>query len=283
MDLQRLINWNAVELLENAEILEERPRRIYNRQRDPFELNDDQFIRLFRLNKDLATNIINLFDELHDNPHRRSSALTSETKVLTALRFYASGSYQMDVGYNYQLACSQPSVSRCLRDVNSLLNNPVMFNEWVHFPRSIPELESLRNRFYTDYGFPGVCGCVDCTHIAIVPPSRHDNVYPEHVYVNRKGYHSFNVQLICDSGMKIIHVNAKYPGSSHNSFIWNNSNVLPLFQTLHARGHDQFHLLENLLYMYGINCISVCDSTCTSSVYRGFWLRLTTMAFDTNT
>ncbi|XP_048515024.1 putative nuclease HARBI1 [Athalia rosae] len=189
----------------------------------------------------------------------------------------------MDVGYNYQLACSQPSVSRCLRDVNSLLNNPVMFNEWVHFPRSIPELESLRNRFYTDYGFPGVCGCVDCTHIAIVPPSRHDNVYPEHVYVNRKGYHSLNVQLICDSGMKIIHVNAKYPGSSHDSFIWNNLNVLPLFQTLHARVHDQFHLLENLLYMYGINCISVCDSTCTSSVYRGFWLRLTTMAFDTNT
>lgn len=44
--------------------------------------------------------------------------------------------------------------------------------------------------------FPGVVGCIDCTHVAIVPPnSQNDNV-PEYVYVNRKGYHSLNVQLV---------------------------------------------------------------------------------------
>lgn len=33
------------------------------------------------------------------------------------------------------------------------------------------------------YGFPGVYGCIDCTPITIVPPSRiirEENDYPEH-------------------------------------------------------------------------------------------------------
>lgn len=51
-------------------------------------------------------------------------------------------------------------------------------------------------RFFEEYGFPGVIGCIDCTHVAIVPPKRDDPEYPEHLYVNRKGYHSINVQLV---------------------------------------------------------------------------------------
>ena len=38
---------------------------------------------------------------------------------------------------------------------------------------------------------PGVIGCIDCTHIAIVKP---DN--DEHLFFNRKGYHSLNVQMV---------------------------------------------------------------------------------------
>lgn len=51
-------------------------------------------------------------------------------------------------------------------------------------------------RFYDNHRFPGVIGCIDCTHIAIFPPQVHDAVNPEHLYVNRKGYHSINVQLV---------------------------------------------------------------------------------------
>lgn len=44
--------------------------------------------------------------------------------------------------------------------------------------------------------FPGVVGCIDCTHIAIVPPNNQNVEIPEYIYVNRKGYHSLNVQLV---------------------------------------------------------------------------------------
>jgi len=36
---------------------------------------------------------------------------------------------------------------------------------------------------------------VDVTHIAIVPP-KSVGMYPEHIYVNRKNYHSINTQLV---------------------------------------------------------------------------------------
>lgn len=51
-------------------------------------------------------------------------------------------------------------------------------------------------RFYARYQFPGIIGCVDCTHVAIIGPPVNDELYPEHIYINRKGYHSINVQLV---------------------------------------------------------------------------------------
>lgn len=50
-------------------------------------------------------------------------------------------------------------------------------------------------RFQDIFDIPAV-GCIDCTHIAIVPPKTEDEIYPELAYVNRKGYHSINVQLV---------------------------------------------------------------------------------------
>ena len=40
-------------------------------------------------------------------------------------------------------------------------------------------------------GFPTVLGCIDCTHVRISTPK--DN---EVDYVNRKGYHSLNMQVM---------------------------------------------------------------------------------------
>ncbi|XP_029178453.1 putative nuclease HARBI1 [Nylanderia fulva] len=162
--------------------------------------------------------------------------------VLAALRFYASGSYQNCIGKNIHMAISQPSISRCVRNVTNILNRPEIFNTWVCFPNNLQKLQQLRNKFWIKHRFPGVIGCIDCTHVAIVPPPKEDENYPEHIYVNRKGYHSINVQLICDSDLRIMNVNARYPGSTHDSYIWNNSNVLPIMQDIYNRGHNFFLL-----------------------------------------
>lgn len=51
-------------------------------------------------------------------------------------------------------------------------------------------------RFTEIAGFPGIIGAVDGTHIAIVAPSNQNEQYKEYTYVNRKGFHSLNVQLV---------------------------------------------------------------------------------------
>ena len=50
-----------------------------------------------------------------------------------------------------------------------------------------------RAGMYEIAGFPCVIGWVDGTHIRIQEPSQN-----EPNYVNRKNYHSINVQVICD-------------------------------------------------------------------------------------
>ncbi|XP_033096701.1 putative nuclease HARBI1 [Anneissia japonica] len=83
----------------------------------------------------------------------------------------------------------------------------------------------IQQQFFRKFQFPRIIGAIDGTHVAIKAPS-----VDEHVYVNRKSYHSINVQAICDSNLKFLDVVAKYPGSCHDSFILSNSTIGQRFQ-----------------------------------------------------
>uniref|UniRef100_A0A3Q2PB11 DDE Tnp4 domain-containing protein n=1 Tax=Fundulus heteroclitus TaxID=8078 RepID=A0A3Q2PB11_FUNHE len=49
-------------------------------------------------------------------------------------------------------------------------------------------------------------------------------------FVNRKGFHSVNVQMVCDSMHLITNVEAKWPGSVHDSRIFRESHLFTLFE-----------------------------------------------------
>lgn len=93
----------------------------------------------------------------------------------------------------------------------------------------------IKEEFMRSYNFPGCIGAIDCTHIAIIQPS-----IEEHNFLNRKGFHSLNVQVVCDSNMKILNINANFPGSNHDSFIWRQSRLKEFVDGLYnsgMRGH----------------------------------------------
>lgn len=46
------------------------------------------------------------------------------------------------------------------------------------------------------HGIAGVIGCIDCTHVAINATSIDEGGLEEYISVNRKNYHSRNVQLV---------------------------------------------------------------------------------------
>lgn len=56
------------------------------------------------------------------------------------------------------------------------------------------------------------------------------------IYRNRKNYFSINAQFICNAEMKIMNVVARWPGSAHDSTIFNNSNVRRDFENNRYRG-----------------------------------------------
>ncbi|XP_053561284.1 putative nuclease HARBI1 [Bombina bombina] len=72
---------------------------------------------------------------------------------------------------------------------------------------------------------PNVLGAIDCTHIALVPPSSAE----EH-YRNRKKFHSFNVQAVCDSKLQIWEVRSGFHGSCHDYHILKQSQLYTSFE-----------------------------------------------------
>ncbi len=67
---------------------------------------------------------------------------------------------------------------------------------------------------------------IDCTHIRIVKPS----VANPETYRNRKNYFSINVQAACDASLKFTNVVARWPGSTHDARIFDNSALCARFE-----------------------------------------------------
>lgn len=95
----------------NARIDLRNERRLLRQDSNPFLLPANQFVELYRLNKESVRNLINIL-----RPHLTEPVYTTgisiETKVFAALRFYATGAYQRSVGEEYHVGLSQSAIHR---------------------------------------------------------------------------------------------------------------------------------------------------------------------------
>ena len=103
---------------------------------------------------------------------------------------------------------SQSSVSRCITGVGKALSRRA--SQYITFPTNEASQQHVKSEFFDVAGFPNVLVCVDGTQIAITVPTTN-----EHIYVCRKGFHSMNIQAICDAKLRFTSIVTKYPGSTH--------------------------------------------------------------------
>ncbi|RVE51570.1 hypothetical protein evm_003702 [Chilo suppressalis] len=108
--------------------------------------------------------------------------------------------------------------------------------QWF-LPKEPSERNAVARRFSDQFGFPGVLGCIDGTHVAIIRPQDY-----EEAYFNRKMYHSLNVLAICDADLRILHVDASFGGASHDSHVWNCCPVKNGMERLHDIGQIYWFL-----------------------------------------
>jgi len=150
-------------------------------------------------------------------------------QLLMALRFYATGTFQLVVGDTF--AVCKSTVCRIVHRVTDAIAG--LTTKYVQFPSTLHERQDVMNVFYSASKMPGVIGAIDCTHVSIQSPGGND----AEIFRNRKGYFSINVQLVCDHTGYISDVVARWPGSVHDSTIFDNSHLRALLEMGPAHGY----------------------------------------------
>ncbi|KAI4887994.1 hypothetical protein NFI96_010453 [Prochilodus magdalenae] len=179
----------------------------------PEVLSDEAIIRKYRLSRATIQDLIHFVHPHLVRATRRNYALSPAVQLLAALRFYASGSFYEVLGDG--LGLSKASISRAVTAVTQVL---LQLDKRITFPKTPEDIARVNQGFHAIADIPQVIGEIDGTLVPIARPSNN-----EAVYLCRKGYQALNIQVVCDYQGLFTDIVAKWPGSTHDAFMWANS------------------------------------------------------------
>ena len=180
-----------------------------------YEMYDEEQLRSrFRLTKDGFREIINIIEENIPAHNERGNPIPAGIKLLLALRYYATGTFQQACGDLCDT--SQSSASRIIKQVSEAIAR--LKNQYIKFPTA-DMLPQIKLEFWRICASPNVVGTIDCTHIKIPCPGDEN----AELFRNRKGFFSVNVQAVSGPNLELQNVVARWPGSVHDARIFNNS------------------------------------------------------------
>ncbi|XP_042617312.1 putative nuclease HARBI1 [Cyprinus carpio] len=149
-------------------------------------------------------------------------------KVIMTLRFLATGKMQQCTSDD--LGPSQSTVSRVLNTTVAALTTPDIVRQFIDFPTDLQTIWQKQADFMRIAGFPAVVVTIDGTHVRIIAPTVN-----EETYINRKGFHSINVQVVFDANYKILDLVPKWPGSTYDARVLSQSGLNGLFEQNYVR------------------------------------------------
>ncbi|KAM3877688.1 putative nuclease HARBI1 [Diretmus argenteus] len=215
-------------------------------------LSDRALHARYRLPRNIIQHLVNVVTPYIRRSTRRNFALSPEVQLLAALRFYAVGSFLEVVGDGTGL--SKASVSRSVAAMTPILLRHA--RRHIRMATTREEVRQVHDGFFAMAGIPRVIGLVDGTLIPLLNPSLVDPswISRKHyaaiqgrrgLYGVRTGTAAINTQVVVDHNGLITDVVAKWPGATHDSFIWENSAV---GQTAGREGFGQSFFLGDSGY-----------------------------------
>ncbi|XP_013766782.1 putative nuclease HARBI1 [Pundamilia nyererei] len=201
-----------------------RRERVIRARLDILSFPDDFLCERYRFSAQSISYLNNILRPYITHVTHRGHPLSSLHIICIALRFFANGSFLYNIGDAEHV--SKATVCRAVRNVTVALN--VSCTRLWCSPVTDPQDLSKRDATKLQ----GSQACIDGTHIPIIAPSVNEGDY-----VNRKSFHSINVQIICDAANIITNVEAKWPGSVHDSQIFRECTLSTKF------GHGELRIL----------------------------------------
>uniref|UniRef100_UPI00398F6B59 putative nuclease HARBI1 n=1 Tax=Pristiophorus japonicus TaxID=55135 RepID=UPI00398F6B59 len=154
-------------------------------------MSEEQSLRRLWFHKEVVTELCHL---LHTDLEARTSLSVAVT-VTVALGFHVTGSFRAPGGDIDNIL--QFAVHCCICLVTFTLYSRRM--DYISFSMSMVKQEKRSCGFTKIAGIPMVQDAIDCTHMTLQAPPQ-----SAEVYCNRKGYHSLNIQLVCDHRQIIL-------------------------------------------------------------------------------
>ncbi|RMX52253.1 hypothetical protein pdam_00007931 [Pocillopora damicornis] len=164
--------------------------------------------------RDSVGDLVKILAKDLEHQTRRGLLLTPMQQVLIALRFYATGTFQRVIGNLFGVSVF--AACRVIHKVSRAIAKQK--RQFLSIPGNLAD---VKRKFYDVGHFPGVIRAINCTHVRVICPNKENAM----AFVNHKQFYSINIQAICDSDAFITNIVAHWPGSTHDSRIFDNSNI----------------------------------------------------------
>ncbi|XP_066600083.1 putative nuclease HARBI1 [Prorops nasuta] len=198
--------------------IQRRPRRkrVNIRNNGLLYFNDEEFRIRFRLNKVQFKEVL-LQIEAKIIQRDRNNAVPPVIQLLAAMRYYATGSFLIMIADSSGISKKMAQI--IIHRVSSEIAN--LFQRYIRLPRTeFGMLKTVKKNFLVSgmiriYLFNLFLGGEDAE-----------------IWRNRKGFFSINVQCLVNSDLQIMDIVARWPGSTHDSTIFDHSRLKQRFDDM---------------------------------------------------
>ena len=178
--------------------------------------DDNLWYANFRVSKNTFEYLLHMVqNDIHRSDTTMRSAVPPKRRLALTLYFLASTAEYRTIGNLFGVSAS--FVCLCVRVVcRAIIKRLAKF---IEFPKK-NQLREVIEGYEKTWGLPMCAGAIDGTHIPILAPSE------SHAeYVNRKGYHSIQMQAVVDCNYLYRDVVIGWPGSVHDARVFSNSAI----------------------------------------------------------